>query len=451
MRLEHALDIQHGEVISFIGAGGKTSALFRLGNELRQRGFRVLATTTTRIAVDELVHAPASVAVTPDLAEAATVSQALTDKRFVFVYDSIARAKVQGIAPETVSMLLDRVNSDVLLIEADGARRLPFKAPYDHEPVVPRETTRIVLSVGLDALGQPLDPLHIYNAEAMIARYGYPPGAPVAWPWVASVVRDEELGLANLPEAPPVYVLLNKVPKEGTVLRRARLIASLLLRSARIYGVVIGEMQALEDPVHEVRRPVAAIVLAAGMSSRMGKLKVLLPWGKQTVLDAIIRQLHIARLSEIVVVTGRESDRVASHAAQYAAHVVHNADYASGEMLSSLQAGLRALDSRVSAALVALGDQPQIQSYVVARMLDAYARQGSKLVIPSFQMRRGHPVLFDRSLWQPLLELPADGMPRDVVNAYQDQIVYVNVNTDSIIRDIDTLEDYRAALRDSGL
>ncbi len=451
MRIEHALDIQHGDVISFVGAGGKTSALFRLGNELRQRGFRVLATTTTRIAVDELVHAPASVAVTPGLGEAASVSQALTDKRFVFVYDSVDNLKIHGITPETVSLLLDRVNSDVLLIEADGSRMLPFKAPFGHEPVVPRETTKIVVSAGLDVLGQPLDSAHVYNAEAMITRYGYPPGAPVAWPWLASVLRDEALGLANLPENTPVFVLLNKVPEDGVLRRRAQLIASLLLRSERIYGVLIGEMQALEEPIHEVRRPVAAIVLAAGMSSRMGKLKVLLPWGKQTVLDAIIRQLHIARLNEIVVVTGHDGDRVARRAAQYTAAIAHNPDYASGEMLSSLQAGLRMLDSRVRAALVVLGDQPQIRSHVVARVLDAYARESCRLVIPSFQMRRGHPVLFDRSLWKDLLELPPGGMPRDVVNANQDEIAYVNVNTDSILRDIDTPEDYLAALREAGL
>ena len=451
LRLEHALDVRHGEVVSFVGAGGKTSALFRLGNELRQQGMRVLATTTTRIALDELVHVPHSVSVSPSVHQASQVSRALTDHRFVFVYDSVRDNKVVGISNETVSLLLDRVNSDVLLIEADGARMLPLKAPYPYEPVVPPVTTKVVLSAGMDVIGQPLDAQHVYNAEAIVARYGYPSGAPIVWPWIASILRDNELGLSNLPGDAPVYIVLNKTPYDGVTRRHAQLIASLLLRSPRVHGVAIGEMQGLGEPVHEFRRPVVAIVLAAGKSSRMGDLKVLLPWGKQAVLDAVIRQLHIARVDQVVVVTGREHDRVAQHANRYDASVVHNPDYATGEMLSSLQAGLKSLSSRAGAALVVLGDQPQIKSYVVARILEAYARGEGKIIIPSFMMRRGHPVLFDRSLWPALLDLPGGAIPRDVVNANADQIVYVNVHTDSVVRDIDTPEDYRSALRDAGL
>lgn len=451
MRLEHALSIEQGDVVAFIGAGGKTSALMRLGHELSKRGLRVLATTTTRIAVDELLHMPHSVAVSPDLRESGQVARGLSDKRYVFVYDSIQKTKVRGIEPETVSMLLDRISSDVLLIEADGARRLPFKAPYSHEPVVPPEVTKIVISVGMDVLGQPLDDEHVYNAEAMIARYGYPEGSPVVWPWIAAILRDEQLGLANLPENVPIYILLNKTPEGGVQRRRAQLLAGLLLRCSRIHGVLLGEMHALDDPIHELRRPVAALVLAAGLSSRMGKLKVLLPWGKQTVLEAIIRQLYMARVDQIVVVTGRAHEQVAQVAQAYGASVVHNRDFESGEMLSSLQVGLNTLPGRCGGALVVLGDQPQMQSYVVSRVLDAFAAGCGSLVIPSVMKRRGHPVLFGRDLWEELLLLPSGGMPRDVVNAHADEIAYVDVNTTSILEDIDTIADYQAALRRAGL
>ncbi len=451
MQLVDAFGVRRGEVVSFVGAGGKTSALLRLGHELVQRGFRVLATTTTRIAVDELIHVPSSMAVSPALAEAKAVSQALADHRFVFVYDSIYGPKVNGLSAETVARLIDRVGSDVLLVEADGARRLPFKAPYPHEPVIPEGTTRVIVCAGMDALGQPLNSAHVYNPEAMVHRYGYQWGAPIVWPWMASVLRDGQLGLANVPPAALVYVLLNKTPPDGILRRRARLIAGKLLRSPRIHGVVVGEMTALDAPVYEVRKPIAAVVLAGGKSSRMGRPKTLLPWGKHTVLEAIIRQLIMARMDYILVVTGHEVEGIVQVTSKYDVATVYNPDHASGEMLSSLQVGLQALPARFDGCLVVLGDQPQIESSVIVRILDTYAEGWGDIVIPSYEMRRGHPVLFGRATWGELLSLPAGHMPREVVNARQDRIAYVNVHTDSIVQDIDTPDDYQRALRRAGL
>ena len=450
MKLVDALQIKRGDVVSFIGAGGKTSALLRLGRELKANGWRVLATTTTRVAAAEIADVPLAMRLgaDPDLA---LVSSALSRHGFVFAYDRIEGNKAIGIRPEAVRQLLDRVGSDVLLVEADGSRRLPLKVPHPHEPALPQETTQIVLSAGLNALGRPLDNAHVYNADAMIQRYGYPEGAPLVWPWLASVLRDEQLGLRGVPPDYPVSVLLNQVPAQGIDLRRARLIASLLLRSTRVDSVLIGEMQAEGEPIHEVRRPVAAIVLAAGKSSRMGDLKVLLPWGRETVLDTIIRRLQMVRLDHILVVTGREAEKVEAIAHRLGVDAVFNPDYAQGEMLSSLKAGLLALDRRYAACLVVLGDQPQMQGRVIGEVLDAYAHGCGSIVAPSFQMRRGHPILIGREHWADMLALEAGQSPRDLINARADAIAYVNVNTDTILGDIDTPADYRAALREAGL
>ncbi len=449
MKLSDALRIQRGEVISIIGAGGKTSSLFRLGHELSESGWRVLATTTTRVAASEIARAPlamrwgAPVGFEP-------LSNALERKGFVFIYDRLERDKALGVAVEALRSLLDRVSSDVMLIEADGSRRLPFKAPYPHEPVIPPETTRVLLVVGINALGKPLDRDHVYNADAIIDQFGYPEGAPVLWPWMASVLRHESLGLQGVAPHVPVDVVINQVQAGSITQRRARLIASLLLQSPRIRSVVLAEAQA-SDPVHEVRRPTAAIVLAAGKSSRMGDLKVLLPWGRETVLEAILRRLYAIRLNDVVVVTGRDAQKVEKIAVRYGARAAYNPYYEQGEMLSSLQTGIRALGDRYDACLVVLGDQPQIQGRVIAEVLNAYAAGQGGIVAPSFQMRRGHPVLFGRRYWQELLDLPQGKSPRDLLNAHEPEIAYVNVNSDSILADIDTPEEYRMALRKAGL
>ncbi len=449
MRLRQALGISRGEMVAFIGAGGKTSALFRLGTELAAEGWRVLGTTTTRIAAAELRLAPGALPLGDSLRPAA-VSRALNQHKFVFLYRNIADGKAIGLSAESVNALADAVDSDVTLIEADGARRLSFKAPYAHEPVIPAGVSLVVPVAGLDALGQPLDNQHVYNAEAMIAQFGYPAGERVKAPWIASVLRDDDLGLKGAPNNARVSVLINKVPTQGYRRARARLIAQLILRSMRVHSVAIGAVQA-EDPICEVRRRVGAIVLAAGLSSRMGQPKVLLPWGDRPVINVILERLRGARLDDTVVITGHMAGRVGAAVSKEGVRTVHNPAYQQGEMLSSLQTGLNALGPEVAACLVVLGDQPQIEPRVITYLLDAYAEGRGLIVAPSYQRRRGHPILIDRALWPELLDLPAGSAPRDVINAHPDQTAYVEVPTDSILRDIDTPEDYARERRLAGL
>jgi molybdenum cofactor cytidylyltransferase len=215
--------------------------------------------------------------------------------------------------------------------------------------------------------------------------------------------------------------------------------------------VALGSVRAA-DPIHEVQRQVGAVVLAAGMSRRMGQSKVLLPWeGHKTIIEQILEQLLLAKVQRITVVTGHKSAEVRSLAVRMGAEAVHNPDYATGEMLSSLKVGLRAMPPHISAVLVVLGDQPRIQARVIAQVLTAYAEGAGDIIAPSYQMRRGHPILIDRRYWQDILNLPPDGAPRDVIDKYKDRIGYVNVDTDSVLRDIDTPQDYRDERRSAGI
>jgi molybdenum cofactor cytidylyltransferase len=130
---------------------------------------------------------------------------------------------------------------------------------------------------------------------------------------------------------------------------------------------------------------------------------------------------------------------------------VHNPDYERTDMLASLKHGLRAMPDSVSAALVVLGDQPRIQPRIIGQVLAAYAEGRGTIVAPSYQMRRGHPILIDRRFWQELLALPDDAAPRDVINVHADQVAYVVTEDDSVLRDVDTPEDYREERRRAGL
>jgi molybdenum cofactor cytidylyltransferase len=189
---------------------------------------------------------------------------------------------------------------------------------------------------------------------------------------------------------------------------------------------------------------ITALILAAGFSRRMGTNKLLLPFGQHTVLGQIISVLQACPLDAILVVTGHERDKIEAMFGTIPAapRFAYNPNYASGDMVSSIQAGLAALDddSRCKAALVALGDQPKIERRIAEQVMAAYAP--GTVVIPSFNRHGGHPILIDRACWPDILALPLGASLRDVWRAHPDWLRYVNVDTDSILRDMDTPEDY---------
>jgi molybdenum cofactor cytidylyltransferase len=187
---------------------------------------------------------------------------------------------------------------------------------------------------------------------------------------------------------------------------------------------------------------IGAIILAAGRSQRMGQPKMILPWGDTTVIGQVVRTLAQAGLSEIVVVTGGACQQVEAALRDHPARPVYNPRYAEDQMALSLRVGLASLAAGTDAALVALGDQPQMRQDTVRRVIQAYQESRAPLVFPSHNLRRGHPWIIARSLWGEILDRePAQNL-RDLLRPYADQIHFVNVPDDSLLRDLDTPADY---------
>jgi len=188
---------------------------------------------------------------------------------------------------------------------------------------------------------------------------------------------------------------------------------------------------------------IAAILLAAGQSKRMGQPKMLLPWGQSTVIEQVITTFLKAGIEDLIVVTGGAREQVENVINPYPVRKVYNKDHAAGEMLSSIQWGLRMMRDDSEATLIGLGDQPQIQEGSVRLICESYKDNPSSLIVPSFQMRRGHPWLVTRHLWSEILVLRPPESPRDFLNRHTNEIHYVSVDTPSILADLDTPEDYQ--------
>src|SRR5690348_9440824 len=134
---------------------------------------------------------------------------------------------------------------------------------------------------------------------------------------------------------------------------------------------------------------ITAIVLAAGESKRMGQPKMLMPWGESTVLQTVISTIQKAGITDILVVTGGARGEVEALIGK-SVQTVHNQEYRTGEMLSSIQTGLKAKPPQ-AAALICLGDQPQIREESIRKVCEAFTQDNSLIVVPSYNMHRGHP------------------------------------------------------------
>ncbi len=188
---------------------------------------------------------------------------------------------------------------------------------------------------------------------------------------------------------------------------------------------------------------ISAIILAAGESKRMGQPKMLLPWGKLTVLEHVIMTFQNAGIEDIIVVTGGAHQEVEKLIHPGKVRSIFNTEFSNGEMLASIQCGLMSLKDRAKATLIGLGDQPQVQEGTVRLICKTFDEKESRLIVPSFQMRRGHPWLVERSLWNAFLGMRSPYSPRDFLNQHADEIQYVPVDNASILADLDTPEDYQ--------
>ena len=189
---------------------------------------------------------------------------------------------------------------------------------------------------------------------------------------------------------------------------------------------------------------IAALLLAAGSSRRMGRPKLLLDWGGRPLIRRAVEQAQASRVDDVVVVAGPNRAEIERALAGTRARLVDNPDHLSG-MASSLRAGLRALGPQVEAVVVLLGDQPFQGTEVVDRLIETYRASGRPIVVPVYAGRRGNPVLFDRSLFAELAEQQGDQGGRDVVRADPDRVATVSFDSERLQMDLDTWDDYVAA------
>jgi molybdenum cofactor cytidylyltransferase len=476
MLLHQALNVKASDVISFVGAGGKTTAALRLMEELAGIQKSAVFTTTTKI-LEPIPRENEYLLLAEEEEALAQVRELLTRYSKVFLAKSrleevdltalgesdndypMRLTKLEGVPPSLVDRLAQRLSETVILVEADGARHCALKAPATYEPLVPASTTILVPMADLTILGKPLIEKHVHRPELVAGLTGTAVGEPVTAQTIATVLSHPQGGLKGLPEQARVIPILNQMA-EDRPLDEAREIARLVLRNERVEKVVIASLRAPE-PVLEViandqsaiRNPkstFAAIVLAAGESQRFGQPKQLLPVGDKTMIQHVVDIVLDSPLEQVIVVLGCRAAEIGANIADRPVQVVVNERWESG-LSSSVRAGLSAVKPETGAALFVLADQPGITTEVIAKLVERYRETHAPIVVPTHRGRRGNPVLFDRSLFAELMEVKGDQGGRRLIAEYGDELEEVEVDTEAIVTDIDTADDYQTANPSTGL
>jgi molybdenum cofactor cytidylyltransferase len=189
---------------------------------------------------------------------------------------------------------------------------------------------------------------------------------------------------------------------------------------------------------------VSAILLAAGESKRMGKPKLLLPFGDSTIVEQAINSLLNSKINELIIVVGYRAEELVGKIAKKPVKIVLNRQYQQG-ISTSIIAGLKTVDKDTRGIMIALGDQPLVDSRTIDRLIEEFQKHDRGIIIPVCQGRRGHPVIFPIKYEEELLQLEGDVGGKQIVKDHPDEVLEVAVNCEGILIDIDTVGTYNCA------
>lgn len=416
---------------AFVGAGGKTTAMFQLARQLPPP---VIVTTTTHLGAWQTSLADRHVIATRPAELAGLDPRGVT----LISGDLTSRDRVAGLNDEVLSWLRDMVRQQKLplLIEADGARQKMLKAPGADEPVIPGFTDLVIVVAGLSGIGTLLLEDVVHRSERFAELSGLKMGDVITAEALVRVMKHPEGGLKGIPAEARRVALLTQAESPG-VQAQARLLARSLLGAYD--AVVVASLR--EEQIHAVHERVAGIILAAGGSVRLGRPKQLLDWRGQPFVRAVAETALRAGLDPVVVVTGAVAAEVIKSLEGLQVKIVHNGAWESGQA-SSIRAGLQALPPSTGAAVFLLADQPQVTFDVIAALVDLHATGLQPIVAPLVrEERRANPVLFDRAAFPDLLKLEGDVGGRAIFPKHR--VEYMPWHDERLVLDVDTEADYR--------
>jgi probable selenium-dependent hydroxylase accessory protein YqeC len=254
--LIESLGLKRREVISLVGAGGKTTLMFRLAKELLLAGEKVVTTTTTKILEPGLGETKILLVDQDEVRLKQFVLQHIQEYQHVtLVRERLESGKLKGVSPSLVDDLWNSHVFDKMVVEADGAARRPVKAPREREPVIPSSTTLVVALLGADGVGVTLNEEHVFQPERVSKMTGIPIGGIITEETLAILMTHPEGLFKGAPVSSRRVAFINKVDITGGLAKGKGIVEKVFQRQhPGIERAVLGQVKN-EPPVAEVIFP----------------------------------------------------------------------------------------------------------------------------------------------------------------------------------------------------
>jgi molybdenum cofactor cytidylyltransferase len=441
--LRRALRLGNAPCLALAGAGGKTTALFRLAREYPDGA---IVTSSTHFGAEQPTSGDHHFIVSSIEEIEAIFRQPLPG---VSVVSGPAQGeRMAGLDAAGLNALQQRciAHSLPLFIEADGSRRLPLKAPAEHEPAIPDFVDTVVWVAGLSALGQPLGEAWVHRPPIFAALAGLELGGKITAQGLARVMLHPQGGLKNIPAAARRMALLNQADTSERQAQAQGLARRLLegFDAALIASLKPAGTRA-EAPfsLHAAHERIAAIILAAGEAQRMGQPKALLPWRGEPFVRHAVNAALAGGLSPVVVIGGEHVEAMRAALDGLDVSVRHNPDWREGQS-ASIRMGVKSLPASCGGAVFLLADQPQVSAALIQSLVEMHAATSEAVTAPLIDGQRGNPVLFDRETFAALEQLKGDVGGRAIFSRYPP--AWLPWHDAAMLLDVDSPQDYQRLL-----
>jgi molybdenum cofactor cytidylyltransferase len=383
------------------------------------------------------------------LAEASRAKPVIRVAPYTIKKVGIVSTLLPGLAPKVIDKTLKI--TEARIAPAGATIVAEKRVPHDQAALakaiaeVRAAGAELVIVFGASAIADRRDviPMAIETAGGEIEHFGMP-------------VDPGNLMLVGRIDGEPIVGAPGcaRSPKEnGFDWILMRLLAGLAVTRSDITGMGVGGLlmeivtrpQPRTEPQPEKGKRIAAIVLAAGRSTRMGAInKLIAEIGGKPLVRIAAEQALASRAAPVIVVTGHEREKVEAALAGLPVRFAHNAGYAEG-LGSSLRAGIAAVPKEADGVIVCLGDMPQVDAQLIDKLLAAFdPEKGALVVVPSIGGRRGNPVVWARRFFADLMTVQGDIGARHLISSYPEAVVEVPVAGDAALTDVDTPESLSA-------
>ena len=438
LSLARAFRITNSLCVAFVGAGGKTSAMFQMAREMAPS----LVTTSTHLFEGQEKLADQHFFWLENSPIPPIESQLKAGVTLVTGPLDLETKRYHGLNPSQLEELriISQKYSISLLIESDGSRVRPLKAPAGHEPAIPDFVDLVIVVAGLSGLNHPLNDFKVHRPETFSALSGLREGELITSTALARVLSHPQGGLKNIPPKVRKVALLNQA---DTIALQSQANGVGELLKPVFDAVVVSRLQPALGQVIAVKENIAAIVLAAGGSSRFGSPKQLLEYHGKPFVRFISETALQAGLSPVIVVTGAYHAQVAACLENMDLTVIENPDWRSGQSTSMI-AGLGQLPQNTGGVIFLLADQPQVSIELLRALVERHSQDLPFILAPYVFDERANPLLFDQSTFGKLRTISGDSGGRQIFSSFTPR--YLNWYDRRLLMDVDTPEDYQKLL-----